>query len=226
MKFRKPQLIPLIFIVGAFTLLFSLGVWQVQRLQWKNSLIASIELAQSSPALGTLSQEINGLDYRKVLLTGTFLHDKSMHLVGHPQDSVPGFFIITPFKLEDDGRIILVNRGYSPKDLETKPEGLQTVAGIIRPARIKRAFSPDNYPEKNVWFYEDMDAMSKAAGTQLTPVVVEATGEAKKDVYPTPSDGKISLRNDHLNYAITWFSLAFIGLVMFAIYHREPKKPS
>jgi surfeit locus 1 family protein len=65
--------------------------------------------------------------------------------------------------------------------------------------------------------------MSKTVGVELTPIIVEAVGEAQKNIYPTPSDGKISLRNDHLNYAITWFSLALIGLVMFAIYHRQPK---
>ena len=224
MTFRKPQLIPLLFIVIAFSTLFSLGLWQVQRLQWKQAMIATIEYGQSLPALGTLPQDITGLDYRKVMLTGTFVHDKALHMVGHPKDSAPGFFIVTPFKLDDDGRTILINRGYSPKDHESKPEGVQTVSGIIRPVRIKRPFSPDNFPDKNLWFYEDIGAMSKATGMELTPIVIEAVGEAQKDVYPTPSDGKISLRNDHLNYAITWFLLAAIGLIMFAIYHREPKK--
>ena len=223
MKFRKPELIPLVFIIIAFATLFSLGVWQVQRLQWKNGMITRIEQAQTLPVLGTLPQDVSDLDYRKVLLTGTFLYDKTLLMVGHPQDSAPGFFIMTPFVLEDDGRTVLINRGYSPKDKESKPEGPQTVAGIIRPARIKRTFSPDNHPEKNVWFYEDMPAMSKAAGVELTPIVIEATGEAKKDVYPMPSDGKFSLRNDHLNYAITWFSLALISLVMFGFYQYQPK---
>jgi surfeit locus 1 family protein len=160
------------------------------------------------------------------MLTGTFMHDQCLHMVGQPQDSAPGFFIVTPFKLDDDGRTILVNRGHSPKDLETKPEGLQTVEGIIRPARVKRPFMPDNFPDKNLWFYEDMANMSKTVGVELTPIIVEAIGATQKNVYPTPSDGKISLRNDHLGYAITWFSLAFIGLVMFAVYHRQPKTPS
>jgi len=224
MVFRKPQLVPIVFIVIAFSTLAGLGVWQVQRLQWKNGMIANVETAQTLPALGNLPQNLDGLDYRNVMLTGTFMHDKAMHMVGRPEGMAPGFYLVTPFKLDDDGRVILVNRGYAPKDRESKPEGVVSVSGIIRPAREKRPFSPANHAEKNVWFYEDMDAMSKAAGVTLTPVVVEAVGKPEKDVYPMPSDGKISLRNDHLNYAITWFLLAAISLIMFAAYHYEKPK--
>ncbi len=225
MTFRKPQLIPTLFIVIAFSMLFSLGMWQVQRLQWKNTVIAQVQEAQNQPMLGTLPQEIEGLDYRKVILTGTFVHEHSMHMVGRPQNAPPGFFVVTPFRLDDDGRIILVNRGYAPTNMESKPDTVQTVEGIIRPIRAKRPFSPQNAADKNVWFYEDIPAMSQATTLELTPIVVEQTGKPAKDVYPQPSDGKISVRNDHLNYAITWFALAAISLIMFTCYHYE-KKPN
>lgn len=223
MQFRKPELIPLLFIIGAVVVLMGLGIWQVERLQWKNAMIARIEAAQALPALGTLPQDVDGLDYRNVALTGTFIHDKSLHLAGHPEGEGMGFYLVTPFKLEDDGRIILINRGFSPLDKESKPSGMQTVPGIIRPPRHKRYFSPGNRADKNVWFYEDIPAMSQATGLMLTPIVVEATGAREKGVYPLPSDGKIALRNDHLNYAITWFSLAIIGLVMFGVYYKKGK---
>jgi surfeit locus 1 family protein len=222
MTFRKPQTFPLLFIVVAFTTLFTLGVWQLQRLQWKNNLIAAVQHGQSLPALGTLPVDLNGLEYRKVMLTGTFMHDKAMHLVGQRMDSAPGFFIITPLTLEDDGRIILVNRGHSPSNRESRPEGVQTVEGIIRPQRPRRPFMPDNVPDKNLWFFEDIAGMSQAAGVDISPVVVEQVGPAQKDVYPVPGNGNITLRNDHLNYAITWFSLAAISLIMFAVYHKQP----
>lgn len=220
MRLRKPDTIPLLFITGTLALLLSLGFWQVQRLQWKNAQLASIEQAQALPILGTLPQDTNGLEYRHVALTGAFLNDKSFHLVGHPQGAGQGFYIVTPFTLDDDGRVILVNRGFSENNRESKPEGPQTVSGIIRPLRQKRMFMPDNAVSKNVWFYEDVDAMSKASGLSLTPVMIEATGTPERNVFPIPSDGKIVIRNDHLNYAITWFSLALIAVVMFILYHR------
>lgn len=222
MRFRKPEPIPLLFIIAATVTLAALGGWQVQRLAWKNSLIHTVAEAQSEPALGGLPQELAGLDYRRVALTGRYLHDKTLRKAGGIQGEGPGFFLLTPFILEDDGRAILINRGFSPADKDLRPEGTLTVAGVIRPAREKRFFSPENKPGDNLWFHEDIAAMSQATQLDLLPMVVEATGAREKGVYPVPSDGTISLRNDHLGYALSWFLLALIGLVMFGIYHRVP----
>src|SRR5688500_8242929 len=93
MSFRKPQLVPLLFITVAFCTLFSLGTWQVQRMQWKHALIADIEKGQALPALGTLPEDPKGLEYRSVALTGTFHHDKVLHMIGHPHAAKQGFYI-------------------------------------------------------------------------------------------------------------------------------------
>ncbi len=223
MRFRKPELIPTLFIIGASVLLFGLGIWQVERLQWKEGEIAHIKQSKDMDALGTLPADTTGIEYRNVVLTGEFLNDKMFRMVGHPQGEGPGFYIITPLRLEDDGRIILVNRGFAPEGKENPVEGVQTVRGVIRPNRLHRMFMPDNIPEKNVWFYEDLDAMSKIIGQPVVPLMVEAVGEVQKGVYPAPSDGVITLRNDHLNYAITWFAIGIIGLIMFAAYNRIPE---
>lgn len=223
MRFRKPELIPLLFIIGAIALFSGLGIWQVKRLAWKNSLLAEIAHQQSLPALGTLPQDTSGLEYRNVKLTGTFLYDKTLRRAGGMQYEDPGFFLITPFKLEDDGRIILVNRGFAPGGKAAMPAGVQTVSGIVRPILKRRLFSPSNAPDKNIWFYEDIPAMAKATDLALTPVVVEAVGKQQRGVYPIPSDGTIFIYNHHLQYAITWFALALIALVMFAFYHRIPE---
>jgi surfeit locus 1 family protein len=232
MQLRRFQLIPLLFIIASTLLLCGLGTWQLQRLQWKNTMLAQIEQSQKEPALGSLPQlenqaAIDALTFRNVTLSGQFLHDKTLHMVGRPKEAgigtASGFFLLTPFKLDDDGRIILVNRGFSLVGKETKPEGVQTVTGVIRPTRTKRYFAPENKPEKNVWFYEDVRAMSTAIGSEITPIIIEATGKKEKDVYPIPNDGRIAVRNDHLYYAITWFSIAIIGIVMFIIYHRKSR---
>ena len=195
-------------------------------MQWKEGEIAHIKEAKNQDAVGTLPAELTGIQYRTVLLTGEFLNDKMFRMVGHPQGEVPGFYIITPLRLEDDGRIILVNRGFAPEGKENPVEGTQTIKGVIRPNRLHRTFMPENIPEKNVWFYEDLDAMSKIIGEPVLPLMIEAVGEARKGEYPTPSDGIITLRNDHLNYAITWFAIGIIGLIMFAAYNYiPPEKP-
>ncbi len=85
---------------------------------------------------------------------------------------------------------------------------------------------PDNQPEHNLWFYEDLPAIEQNTGLTLLPLVVEMTGAHKANVYPIPNDSATVLRNDHLEYAITWFSVMLIGLIMFAFYHRLPDKKS
>lgn len=222
MKFRKPELIPLLFIICATLVLSTLGVWQVQRLQWKNALTANIEKAQAEETLGNLPENVDGLAYRNVILSGKFMNDKALRLVGRKENMRAGFFVLTPFVLEDDGRVILVNRGYAEVGNENPVDGMQTIQGVLRPPREKRPFAPENNIEKNLWFYEDIAAISGIIGKPLLPYVIEATG-TDRQTQPLVSDGKISMRNDHLGYAITWFSLAIVGLVMFAFYQRIPE---
>ena len=222
MKFRKPELIPLLFIICATLVLCTLGAWQVKRLQWKNALIADIAAAQSLETLGNLPQDVTGLTYRNVILTGRYMNDKTLRLVGRKENMRAGFFVLTPFVLEDDGRVILVNRGYAEEGNEHPVDGVQSVKGVLRPPREKRPFAPENQQDKNLWFYEDIHAISVITGSPLIPYVIEATGD-DRTTQPIVSDGKISMRNDHLGYAITWFSLALVGLVMFAFYQRIPE---
>ena len=224
-NFRRPQLIPLLFITISTITLTWFGIWQLQRLQWKNAMIKQIEQAQELPPLQTLPSDLNNLEYHKVILSGVFKHENALHMIGRQRGNFPGYFIVTPFELDGDGRIILVNRGFSPSGKESKPEGLQTIEGVIRPPREKRYFAPENTPEKNVWFYENIPEMSKATGILLSPLVVEQIGKEKQGEFPIASDGKISLRNDHLGYAIIWLSTAITGLIMFGFYYRKtPQK--
>ncbi len=221
MIFRKPELIPTVFFILSFTVLCALGVWQLNRLAWKQELMTRVEATKAAPVLAGLPEDISDLAYRQVLLTGTFLHDKTIHLIGRQQGMSLGYYIVTPFSLDDDGRIILVNRGFSPLGEETKPVGVVTVPGMLRPLRTKRYFAPENNPEKNIWSYEDMDAIGETLGQKPLPLVVEAIGKYESGVYPIPNDGTVIFRNDHLGYAITWFGVAAISVVMFGAYYRK-----
>ena len=221
MKFRKPQVFPILFIIGATLLLGGLGAWQVERLQWKNGILAQIEEAQKAEPLKTLPKTTEEAMYHRVKLTGRFVGDAHFYLIAQPRASQPGFSVLAPLKLEKDGRVVLVNRGWAPKGKESLPKGVQKIEGVVRPLREKRYFAPENQIDKNLWFYEDTAAMGQAAKVELLPYVVEQVGPAPKDSFPIPGDGKIAMRNDHLSYAITWFSLAFAGIIMFVLYHRE-----
>lgn len=221
--FRKPEIIPLLFIIAATALLTSLGVWQLVRLERKEAMIARIEAAQALPPLTTLPTDLADLEFRSVSLKGRFTEMPSFRAAGGKQGVGPGFFILTPFILPD-GRAILVNRGFLPND-QAAAAPPPRVEGVLRAPRGHRLFVPDNQPEKNIWLHEDLAAMSKQAAVTLLPLVIEATGERETGHYPIPHHGKITLYNNHLGYAITWFSLALIGLLMFVIYNNRRPRP-
>lgn len=185
--------------------------------------MAEVTKVQAMPTLASLPQEINDLTYRKVMLTGKFLYDHTFHLIGRQQGMDMGFYMLTPLELDDDGRIILVNRGFSPLGKESKPEGLVTVEGLLRPVREKRYFVPENMPEKNVWTHEDLNKIGELLGKKPLPLIVEAIGKEEKDVFPIPNDGAVIFRNDHLGYALTWYALALVSIVMFGTYYRKKK---
>ena len=105
MTFRKPQAIPLIFIICGVTLLAGLGAWQVKRLAWKNAQIVSMQNRQAMSTLGSLPEDISGLEFRSVALTGTFLNDKTLHMMICAHETGTGYCVLTPFSLEDDGRV-------------------------------------------------------------------------------------------------------------------------
>lgn len=232
MCFRKPELIPLLFLFGTVTLTSGLGIWQVQRLQWKNALIARIEAAQAQPPLTQLPASAEDLEFRRIALQGRFLFDKELHLGAKYHEKQVGYHLLTPFApTGHKDATLLVDRGWVPADKKEpgkRPKSViqkstQVIAVLLTPEK-KRLFSPDNAPDRNLWFYEDIPVMEQATGLPLYPLVAVEVGQAEKDVLPIPGEGRFILRNDHLSYAITWFSLSLIALVMFVLYHRVPEE--
>ncbi len=230
--FHKPQPVPLIFILLVITGLLALGIWQVQRLQWKEAILDAITEEGRKPAVTQLpehAEEMRALQYRMAQLDGTFIHDAMQFRIGRRSGFSEGYYTLTPFQLHD-GRTLLVNRGFAPGNIATidetvtRPEEMVTISGMIRLPSPKKYFAPPNQPQDRMWFYEDMSALEHATGTSLEPVLIEAIGEYEQGISPIPSDGTIRLRNDHLGYAITWFSLAIVAAVMFTLYHRKPKE--
>lgn len=206
MRFRKPELIPLIFMTAAVTTLVTFGMWQVERLQWKEALLAEIKTAQSQPALTDLPPDAAGMAYRNAALSGRYLPDKTLHFIGSKSD---GYVRLAPFEVKGGKQVILVSAGWfssQAKDVKLP----DPPAGVLRPMRAPRLFSPENQPERNVWFAEDKAAMEAATGLALYPLILD-TAPLK------------ALRNDHLGYAVTWFALALAGIIMFALYYRIPE---
>jgi surfeit locus 1 family protein len=232
LRFR-PTLWPTLISVPAFIVLIGLCIWQVQRMHWKEELIAARESRVAAepvalPAPSSRPGDVDSMEFRRVRLEGIFLHDKEMFLGARSLNGNAGYQVLTPFVLSGDG-IVLVNRGWIPverKPPNSRPEGqvtgTQTLDGIVRLAHGKAWMQPDNEPDRNMWFYVDLPAMAAASAVELrTDLYVDAGPAENPGKYPVGGQTRIELPNDHLQYAITWGLLAAALAVIYVLYHLK-----
>ncbi|WP_284735544.1 SURF1 family protein [Dongia deserti] len=229
LRFR-PTLWPTLFSVPVFIAMVGLCIWQVQRLHWKENLIAEREtrVAAEPVALPAVGVNPASLEYRRVRLEGSFLHDKELYLGARSLNGNPGYHVLTPFAPADGG-LVLVDRGWVPierKAPERRPEGqltgAQTVEGIVRVPPGKAWMQPDNEPGKNMWFYVDLPAMAAASDADIRrDLYVDAGPAENPGKYPVGGQTRIEIPNDHLQYAITWGLLAVALAVIYVLYHLK-----
>ena len=221
--------IPLLFTVFGFIILMGMGTWQVQRLQWKTELISLITTRMNEKPITLAQFENPNVDeYRLITVTGTYDHAKEMQIIGRPFNGKPGIHVITPMQTEKG--IILINRGWAKyEEPYTKPEGTQTVTGIIRKTQarnfLSRHITMDNKPEQNLWFYADLDQMYQHTKAPNPAFYIELSGDEVPNSYPYALPKEIKLYNEHLTYAITWYSLGVALLLTYYFrFHRQSRK--
>lgn len=229
LRFR-PTLWPTLFTVPAVLIMIGLCAWQVQRLHWKEGLIAERQSRTAAAAieLPAAGSDLAGAEFRKVGLEGAFRHDKELFLGARSHNGNPGYQILTPFELTD-GQTILVNRGWVPVDRKL-PErradgqiaGRVLLEGLLRLPRGKAFMQPDNEPAHNMWFFVDLPAMARFAGLPLrTDLYLDAGPGENPGGYPIGGQTRLELPNDHLQYAITWGLLALALIVIYVLYHLK-----
>jgi surfeit locus 1 family protein len=119
--------------------------------------------------------------YRKVVLSGTWDHAHSMLIGPRVREGTHGLHLITPL-IRKDGTTVLVDRGFVKKDMgevakSIPVEGNVEVVGMIRTSQSRNAFTPDNDPQKGIWYWADVDTMVQYAGGEsanVQPVFIEA----------------------------------------------------
>ncbi len=226
----RPLLWPTLMTLPAVLGALALGTWQVQRLQWKNELIAERQARRDAPPLAALPERFVAArdEFRKVRVSGRFLHEKEMYLAARSFRGNAGYHLFTPLALAS-GRTILVNRGWIPLDRKSpesrkpgNPAGEAAVEGYLRAESGPGWFTPKNEPDKNFWFFVDLAAMAKGHGiAKLEPFYVEAGPAENPGGFPVGGITRFEIPNDHLQYAITWYSMAIIGIVIYLLYHRR-----
>lgn len=229
MRRFRPALWPTLFTVPVLAVSLALGWWQLERREWKHELLAKLEARLSAEPV-TVEQAVAApaqAEFRRITLTGRFLHDAELHYPGRTLDGRVGFEIMTPLVLEDGGLVALVDRGWVPQQSGEpakagRPEGTVAVDGAVRSPAKPGWFTPDNAVERNQWYSVDLSAAARAAGIEperMLPFYVVAAPAETEGGLPVARGMRIDLPDNHLGYAITWFSLAAVLLAIYVLYH-------
>ena len=230
---RRSRIAGLVLVAIAFLVLVSLGTWQVERLQWKEALIAAIAERRSAPPVSleeieSMAAAGEDIDYRTVSVSGRYDHGKERHFFA-THDGRTGYYDFTPLMLAD-GRNLFVNRGFVPfekKDAAARIEGQVpgnvTINGLARPRLSGKPSSlvPDNDTAKNIFYWKDLDAMAQSAGIaadRVVPFFVDADPSANPGGLPIGGVTQFDLPNNHLQYALTWYGLAGALVVVSGAY--------
>jgi surfeit locus 1 family protein len=230
----RPALWPTLISLPILVVSLGLGVWQMERREWKRDILDRMATNQAAAPL-TLDELLRGdplrAEYGRVKLAGTFLYDKEFYLAARSLKNTVGLQVVTPVRT-DDGRIVLFDRGFIPqekKDPAKRAEGQLAgpveLTGIVRRNQQQRQFAPDNAPDRNVWFHVDVPLMrSMAGGTpdpKLDSFFLEADAKPNPGGVPVGGQTRLDIPNDHLQYAITWFLIALALAGVYLAYHWE-----
>lgn len=227
MTLRRILVPALIGVVGT-AILLALGAWQVQRLAWKEGLIADIEARLAAdPAPLPEAPEPDRDRLLRVEATGQIGADE-LHVLSSLEPWGAGYRIISPMELAD-GRRIMVDLGYVPHDMKEPaarprpiPAGAaqvpdQVTGLLLWPAEVD-SFTPEPALDRNIWFARDVSRMADALGTESVLLVAENHPWAE---WPRPTPPGTNVPNRHLEYAVTWFGLAAVWAGMTVFWIRQ-----
>ncbi len=228
-------LVPGLFTVVSLAILISLGVWQLQRKEWKEALIATLNAQlkgepsplPSASQWGALNRENS--EFRRVTLRGDVVTDaKPVYLYTgasalRSDVKQAGYFVFVPIRLPD-GQTVVVNRGYVPLDRKIESAaGPIDITGYIRWPETPGWFVTTHDTKDDIWFVRDPAAMAQTRGWgPVAPFYIDQEAPVPPAGFPKPGPLTVKLKNDHLGYAITWFGLALSLAAVFLVWaNRE-----
>jgi len=207
--------------------LLSLGVWQVHRLHWKLDLIAQVNRNLTLPpvSLDAALAMGKGAEYRRVALSGRFDHAKEAYVHGIAEGATV-WHVVTPL-VTADGRVLLIDRGIVPEDLRDPAKrqagrigGERRITGVWRTPDPPGFFTPLPDRAHRLWYSRDVASIAAADRiTPAAPVILEADATPNPGGWPKGGQTQVAFRNEHLQYAITWFGLAATLLGVYFAYH-------
>lgn len=199
-----------------FVALLALGAWQIRRLAWKRALIAQVEARiHAAPVPPPRTARSAADAYLRVAVAGRYLTESDTY-VRAVTGRGPGAWVLTPL-VADDGRTILVNRGFRPSHDAAPQPGRVRVVGLLRLTEPDGGFLQSNQSAADRWFSRDVAAIAARRGVaRVAPFFVDAEATARGPRAPIGGLTVVRFANNHLVYALTWYTLA--GMTAFALY--------
>ena len=237
-----------VFTLVIVTLFIGLGVWQLQRRVEKHALIAALtERLAAAPSVLPPPAQWSALtperdEFRRVSFAATYasLPDAMVYSSGsavREDISGPGTWAFLPVRLSD-GATVVINAGFVQNTMQDRAQQDRAVArlvtgekaaltGYIRFPETAGALTPPENPAKRLWFTRDHLAMARALGWgEIAPFYIDLETPSPAGGIPKPGPLEVHLKDDHMQYAITWFTLAGAVVIAFAVWLRAQRRLS
>lgn len=233
MIYSLRSVFPIALTLVMLFVLLSLGFWQVDRLAWKEDLLARIQARQEAPPLRISdAADIKQLNeashaYRRAVLIGRFGAEQLFWFTqienepqGLPRRDAAGYHVLVPFILAD-GSAMLVDRGFVParlKDTPTaNPQDFRSLPVILRWPDRRGRFDNDDKPQKGLVYVRDGPVIGRYWQRELPRVIGESTEIGEH--WPRGGQTRMKMSNNHLQYAGTWFGLAIVLVIVSGLWH-------
>lgn len=209
--------------------LLALGVWQVQRMQWKEGLMDGAEAAAGQPPLPLAEAlKLENPEFRRVLLTCRGLAAASFVELQSIENGDAGVRLVSACRPEGVEATLLVDRGFVSAEISARPsvKAADTmpvvITGVLRHAPAPSALTPP--PAEGRFYGRDAEAMARALKVvgPVSPFTVFATTSTNPDWQALkPSAPPAAFTNNHLGYALTWFGLAAALIAFYGVLLRR-----
>ena len=211
-RMRKPSLLAIVLGTIVVIILVSLGTWQLDRRAWKQELIATIDARIAEPVVDLPSSLDSDWNYRRVQIVGQVVPGSWFRFPGRTRDGEVRDVLMLLIAL-DDGRVVAAEHGHVGfGELLPPLPGSVALSGVLRPPGEPGFFTPPNNVSANQWFWVELPLMFEIVGMKPSGLTSH---------YLSPGDWRPRLPNDHLQYALTWFSFVVIFIVIFVLFHRR-----